>query len=50
MTTDTTIERIAEAKMDALDRRYLSGAMTTPQYELAVRELDRWVTAALAKS
>lgn len=44
--TAESIERTAEARMDRLDRRFMRGLMTGPEYEAAVQELDRWVKTA----
>ena len=36
------IEVSVERKMDALDRRYMSGAMNETEYKKAVKDLDNW--------
>lgn len=36
------IEVSVERKMDALDRRYMSGAMDETEYKKAVKDLDSW--------
>lgn len=41
--TEEQIERLAESKMDRLDRRYIECEMTEAKYQAAVMELNRWV-------
>jgi uncharacterized coiled-coil protein SlyX len=41
--TEEQIERLAERKMDVLDRRYIEREMTEAEYQAAVMELNRWV-------
>jgi hypothetical protein len=38
------IERDAETRMDALDRRLLRGDLTPAAYDAEVKKLDRWAT------
>lgn len=40
--TEAAIERAAERAMDRLDRRLAMGTLTTVQYEIEVKELDKW--------
>ena len=40
--TEAAIERAAESGMDRLDRRLRMGTLTQAQYEIEVKELDRW--------
>jgi len=38
--TEEQIERFAERKMDALDRRLMAGAITQTEYDACVKALD----------
>lgn len=40
--SEEQIERIAEQRMDALDRRLLAGELTQVDYDLEVKRLDQW--------
>lgn len=44
--TDELIERIAERKMDELDKKYLTTEMSTREYNKAVQEIESWVKTA----
>lgn len=44
--TEEQIERHVEAAMDALDRRFLKGAMRQEEYDAEVRRIDRWAKEA----
>ncbi len=44
--TEERIERLAEAMMDSIDRRFGRGEWTQAQYDQIVRDLDRWVESA----
>lgn len=43
--SEDKVERIIEATMDILDRRYLAGKITSEEYDEAVRELEQIVPA-----
>lgn len=45
--TEDQIERTAERRMNALDKRFHKTAMTVAEYDAAVREIDLWVFAQL---
>jgi len=49
LSTDT-IERRAERLMDHLDALLLLGALTQKSYDLAVRDLNRWVKVQYARA
>jgi hypothetical protein len=40
--TEDQIERIAERKMDALDKRFMAGELSQAEYDKAVKALDQW--------
>jgi hypothetical protein len=40
-----TIERIVERRTDKLDARYMTGEITTEQYESACDEINAWADA-----
>lgn len=40
--TEDKIERIAERRMDSLDRRYLAGEISPAEYHAGVKDLDAW--------
>jgi uncharacterized membrane protein len=42
MMTEQQIEESVARKVDALDRRYLNGALTEDEYQQAIRNLDAW--------
>ena len=41
--TEEQIERIAERKMDNLDKALISGRMQQAEYDREVSTLDKWV-------
>lgn len=43
--TEEQIERIAERKMNRLDKELMNGSITQEEYNQEVRELDQWVNA-----
>jgi len=47
--TEEQIERIAERRMDRIDRDYLAGGMTEAEYQRAVDAIDREVNIALQR-
>lgn len=40
--TESQIERIAEQKMDQLDRRFLRGELTEEEYSEECHRIERW--------
>ena len=40
--TEEQIERHVERKIDALDRLFLAGGYTQPEYDAAIRAVDAW--------
>jgi hypothetical protein len=42
METEADIERRVEFKVDALDRLFLTTAMTQETYDAKMREIDEW--------
>jgi hypothetical protein len=47
--TESEIERRVERMTDHLDRMLISGAMTSKNYNQAMRELSAWANLAHAK-
>ncbi len=45
--TEDQIERLAERRMDALDREYLAGGLTEAEYQSEVDAIDREVNTLL---
>lgn len=48
--TEDQIERIAENRMDALDRDYLKGRLDSETYDKKVAELDEWVKSEIHRN
>ncbi len=48
--TDEQIERFAERMTDALDREYLTTALTTEEYRRQLAAIDRWARIARAEA
>lgn len=48
--TEDQIERIAENRMDALDRDYLKGRLDSETYDKKVAELDEWVKSEIRRN
>lgn len=46
--TESQIERMAEQQVDALDRRFLSSAMTQSEYDALMRAINANADKALA--
>lgn len=48
--TEDQIERIAEHKMDILDRDYQKGRLDSETYDQKVKELDEWVKSEIHRN
>ncbi|HUY05049.1 MAG TPA: hypothetical protein VMV33_17365 [Rhodocyclaceae bacterium] len=48
--TEEQIERLAERQMDRLDQRLIEGELTQPQYDAAVRQMNRDLNALARKA
>lgn len=48
--TEDQVERMAERRMDGLDARLMSGALSQAEYDSLVRDLDCWVRQQLVRT